>query len=154
MRVRILGSTASSLAVRGGDGPWFLVSLGDERVRRTTLEPGLPTALEGSSLTVEVFPVGGEASGLVFRDRATGGVMTYAPALGRLDDGLLCRFEASDVVLVDGDVRPGDEPAWLAALARLERPRKALVHVKDAPEREALIRADVRVAQDGFELEL
>jgi pyrroloquinoline quinone biosynthesis protein B len=50
----------------------------------------------------------------------------------------------------------------LAALARLERPRKILVHInnsnpvllEDSPEREAVLRAGVEVADDGLEVEL
>jgi pyrroloquinoline quinone biosynthesis protein B len=161
-----------------------------------TLEPGRPFALEGSSLEVERFPVGGdaplylggasevEASGLVFRDRASGGVLTYAPALARLDHDVLARFAASDAVLVDGTFWTDDElprlgiarrtaqemghvplsgPAGtLETLARIERPRKILVHVnntnpvllEDSPEREAVVRAGAEVAHDGLEVEL
>jgi len=50
----------------------------------------------------------------------------------------------------------------LEALARLERPRKALVHInntnpillEDSRERDAVIRAGVEVAYDGLEVEL
>jgi pyrroloquinoline quinone biosynthesis protein B len=50
----------------------------------------------------------------------------------------------------------------LAALARLERPRKAFVHInntnpillEDSPERQAVLRAGVEVAYDGLEIEL
>jgi pyrroloquinoline quinone biosynthesis protein B len=262
--------TQSSLAIRGGEGPWFLVNAspdarqqlaglttpetagvrappiagvlltdaeidhtagllllresatpvrvyGDEGVERAlrqgypvlsilerycgaewrTLEPERARPLEGSSLTVEPFNVGGdapryldgldvelEASGFVFRDRASGGVATYVPGLARLDDGVLTRFAMSDLVLVDGTFWRDDELARLGisarsahdmghlplsgpggtleALARLERPRKALVHInntnpillEDSPEREAVTRAGVEVAHDGLEVEL
>jgi pyrroloquinoline quinone biosynthesis protein B len=156
------------------------------------------TPLAGSSLTVEPFGVGGdapryldgsgvelEASGFVFRDRATpGAAVTYAPGLARLDDGILGRFAASDLVLVDGTFWRDDELALLGisgrsaremghlplsgpggtleALANLERPRKALVHInntnpillEDSPEREAVVRAGVEVAYDGLELDV
>jgi pyrroloquinoline quinone biosynthesis protein B len=159
------------------------------------LGPGQPLPLEGSSLEVERFSVGGdppvylrggevEASGLVFRDRATGGVLTYAPALARLDDDVLARFAASDAVLVDGTFWCDDElprlgiarrtgremghvplsgaAGMLEMLARIERPRKILVHVnntnpvllEDSPEREAVVRAGAEVAHDGLEVEL
>jgi len=246
----------SSLAIRGGDGPWFLVNaspdarqqletlapqhvdgvrappiagvlltdaeidhtagllllresaapvrvFGDEGVehalRQTvlrmlerfcgvdwqTLEPERTRSLDGSSLVVEPFQAGGgEASGFVFRDGASGGVATYVPGLGRLDDGVLARFAASDLVLVDGTFWRDDElprlgistrsaremghvplsgpDGTLEALARLERPRKALVHInntnpillEDSPEREAVLRAGVEVAYDGLEIEL
>ena len=123
-------------------------------------------------------------SGLVFRDRAGGGVVTYVPGLARLDDGVLNRFAASDLVLVDGTFWRDDELARLGisdrsardmghvplsgpggtleALAGLDRPRKALVHInntnpillEDSPEREEVLRAGVEVAYDGLEIEL
>jgi pyrroloquinoline quinone biosynthesis protein B len=268
--VRAQPRTQSSLAISGGEGPWFLVNaspdarqqlegltpgqlggvrappiagvlltdaeidhtagllllresttpvriFGDQGVERAlrdgypalailerycgaaweTLEPELATPLPGSSLAVELFHVGGdaprylsradvalEASGFVLRDRAGGGVVTYVPGLARLDDGVLDRFAASDLVLVDGTFWREDELARLGisersahdmghvplsgrggtleALARLERPRKVLVHInntnpillEDSPERQAVLRAGVEVAYDGLEMEL
>jgi pyrroloquinoline quinone biosynthesis protein B len=268
--VRARPRTQSSLAVRGGEGPWFLVNAspdarqqletitdpqvdgvrsppiagvlltdaeidhtaglmllresatpvrvygadGVERALRQgypvlsilerycglewhTLQPERAWALEGSSLTVEPFDVGGDApryldgsdvqlgaSGLVFRDRAGGGGVTYVPGLAWLDDGVFARFAASDLVLVDGTFWREDELALLGisarsaremghlplsgpggtleALARLERPRKVLVHInntnpillEDSPERAAVLRAGVEVAYDGLEVVL
>jgi pyrroloquinoline quinone biosynthesis protein B len=266
--VRAVPRTQSSLAIRGGDGPWFLVNaspdlreqlealaappvdgvrappiagvlltdaeidhtaglllmresatplrvLGDAGVERAlrvgypvlamlerycgaaweTLEPGRPQPLDGSSLVVEPFPTGGdaprylgsdtelEASGFVFRDRATGGVVTYAPGLAGLDDNVIARFAASDLVLVDGTFWHDDDLARLGisdrtardmghtplagpggtleALAGLERPRKVLVHInntnpillEDSAERQEVVRAGVEVAYDGLEVE-
>lgn len=162
-----------------------------------TLVPERAQPLEGSSLTVEPFDVGGDAprylegsgaqlsaSGFVLRDRAGGGVVTYVPGLERLDDAVLARFAISDLVLVDGTFWRDDELAALGisgrtaremghlplsgpngtleALARLERPRKVLVHInntnpillEDSPERAAVLRAGVEVAYDGLEVEL
>jgi pyrroloquinoline quinone biosynthesis protein B len=162
-----------------------------------SLEREQATPLEGSSLTVEPFETGGDApryldgsdvelqaSGFVFRDSASGGVLTYAPGLARLDDGVLSRLAASDLVLVDGTFWRDDELALLgistrsardmghlplsgrdgtlAALERLERPRKVLVHInntnpillEDSPEREAVRGAGIEVAYDGLEIEL
>jgi pyrroloquinoline quinone biosynthesis protein B len=150
-----------------------------------TLEAGRPTPLAGSSLVVEPFPAGeDEASGFVFRDRATGGVATYVPGLASVDDGVVARFAASDLVLVDGTFWRDDELARLSIsgrsardmghvplsgpggslqmLAGLERPRKALVHInntnpillEDSPERAEVVRAGVEVAYDGLEVEL
>ena len=59
----------------------------------------------------------------------------------------------------------GGIESWLRlgeALARLQRPRKALVHInntnpillEDSPEREAVLRAGVEVAYDGLEVQL
>ena len=266
---RAVPRTQSSLAIRGADGPWFLVNaspdlreqlgalaappvdgvrsppvagvlltdaeidhtaglllmresatplrvLGDAGVERAltvgypvlamlerycgatweTLEPGRPQPLDGSSLEVEAFPTGGdaprylgadtelEASGFVFRDRATGGVLTYAPGLASLDDGIIARFAASDLVLVDGTFWHDDDltrigrsdrtaqdmghtplagpGGTLEALAGLERPRKVLVHInntnpillEDSAERQAVAEAGVEVAYDGLEVEL
>ena len=155
-----------------------------------TLEPG---PLDGSSLEVEPFPAGGdaprylegvelEASGLVFSD--TGGTVTYVPGLARLDDAVVARLAASDVVLVDGTFWHDDDLARLGisdrtardmghvplagpggsleVLAGLERPRKILVHInntnpillEDSPEREEVVRAGVEVAYDGLEVDL
>jgi pyrroloquinoline quinone biosynthesis protein B len=162
-----------------------------------TLKPGRATQLDGSSLTVEAFAVGGDppryldgpgielgASGFVFRDAAGAGVVTYAPGLARLDHGVLDRFAASDLVLVDGTFWRDDDLAQLGistrsaldmghlplsgpggtlqTLARLERPRTVLVHInntnpillEDSPERDAVVRAGVEIAYDGLEVEL
>jgi pyrroloquinoline quinone biosynthesis protein B len=162
-----------------------------------TLEPGAPLAIDGSSLEVESFAAGGdapryladegedvEATGLVFRDRATGGVLTYVPGLARLDDDVLGRLAGSDVVLVDGTFWRDDELAHLGisdrtasqmghvplsgpggtleALAALGRPRAILVHINNtnpvllerSPERDAVLRAGVEIAEDGLEIEL
>ncbi|HEX4283128.1 MAG TPA: pyrroloquinoline quinone biosynthesis protein PqqB [Solirubrobacteraceae bacterium] len=268
--IRAQPRTQSSLAIRGGDGPWFLVNAspdarqqleaitdhdvdsirsppiagvlltdaeidhtagllllresvtpvhvygqaGVERALRIgypvvsmlerycglewhTLGPEQARPLEGSSLSVEPFDVGGdapryldgsgvelEASGFVFRDGVGGGVFTYVPGLARIDDAVLGRFATSDLVLVDGTFWRDDELAELGistrsardmghlplsgpggtleALARLERPRKALVHInntnpillEDSLERAAVVRAGVEVAYDGLEVEL
>jgi pyrroloquinoline quinone biosynthesis protein B len=161
-----------------------------------TLEPGRPHPLDGSSLVVEPFPTGGdaprylgadaelEASGFVVRDRASGGVVTYAPGLASLDDSVIARFAASDLVLADGTFWHHDDltrlglsdrtaremghtplagpGGTLEALAGLERPRTVLVHInntnpillEDSPERAEVVRAGVEVAYDGLEVEL
>jgi pyrroloquinoline quinone biosynthesis protein B len=254
--VRARPRTQSSLAIRGDDGPWFLVNaspdarqqletltpghvdgvrappiagvlLTDAEIDHTagllllresptpvrvfggagveralaetvlrmlerfsgvdwqTLEPHRATSLEQSSLVVEPVEAGGEqVTGLVFRDRSSGGAVTYVPALARLDDGVLARFATSDLVLVDGTFWRDDElprlgistrraqdmghvplsgrGGTLEALARLERPRKVLVHInntnpillEDSPERAEVVRAGVEVAYDGLEVEL
>jgi pyrroloquinoline quinone biosynthesis protein B len=136
-----------------------------------------PRYMSGSNVELQ-------ASGFVFRDRAGDGVVSYVPGLARLDGRVLGRFAASDLVLVDGTFWREDELARLGisdrtaremghvplsgpggtleALARLDRPRKALVHVnntnpillEDSPERDAVRRAGVEVAYDGLEIEL
>ncbi len=97
---------------------------------------------------------------------------------------MLERLATSDLVLLDGTFWRDDELARLGisarsardmghlplsgeggtleALATLERPRKALVHInntnpillEDSPERAAVLRAGVEVAYDGLEVEL
>jgi pyrroloquinoline quinone biosynthesis protein B len=231
--VRAIPRTQSSIAIRGADGPWFLVNaspdlreqlesldapdgvraspiagvlLTDAEIDHTAglllmresdaplriygeagiqralsdgypvlgvlerysgsewvaLEPGRPQPLAGSSLVVEAFAAGGdapryldgelEASGLVFGDG--GGTVTYVPGLARLDDSVIGRLAASDLVLVDGTFWHDDDLArqgiaadrtardmghvplagpggTLEVLAGLERPRKVLVHINN-----------------------
>ncbi|MGZ4184692.1 MAG: pyrroloquinoline quinone biosynthesis protein PqqB [Solirubrobacteraceae bacterium] len=210
--VRARPRTQSSLAIRGREGPWFLVNaspdarqqlehlaptvvdgvrtppfagvlltdaeidhtaglmllresampvriFGDEGVERAlrhgypvlpilerycgaewqTLEPESATSLDGSSLVVEPFRVGGdaprylsdsgeelEASGFQFRDSAGPGVLTYVPGLARLDDAVLDRFECSDLVLVDGTFWRDDE---LPRLGITDRTARDMGHV-------------------------
>src|SRR6185437_2625231 len=111
-------------------------------------------------------------------------VVTYAPGLARLDDGVLDLFAASDLVLVDGTFWRNDDLARLGismrsardmghlplsgpggtleALATLHRPRTALVHInntnpillEDSPERDAVLGAGVEIAYDGLEVGL
>jgi pyrroloquinoline quinone biosynthesis protein B len=194
--IRVYGSDAVRRALTDGF-PVLPVLARYSGVDWRALEPGSTLAIDGSSLEVEAFAAGGdaprylagsgaevEAGGLTFRDRATGGVLTYVPGLARLDDDVLGRLDASDLVLVDGTFWRDDELARLGisdrsardmghvplsgpggtlnALARLERPRKALVHINNtnpillehSPEREEVVRAGVEVTYDGLEVEL
>jgi pyrroloquinoline quinone biosynthesis protein B len=192
--IRVYGSDAVQRALTDGY-PVLRILGGYCGVEWRTLEGSLQ--LDGSSLEVESFAAGGdaplylagtdadvEASGLTFRDRATGGVLTYLPGLATLDDDVLGRLAASDVVLVDGTFWRDDELARLGisertarqmghvalagpdgsleAFARLDRPRVILVHINNtnpillerSPERDAVLRAGVEVAHDGLEVEL
>jgi pyrroloquinoline quinone biosynthesis protein B len=145
-----------------------------------TLHTERARPLEGSSLAVEPFVVSDDQTGFVFRDR--GGTVTYVPGLARLDDAIVARLAASDVVLVDGTFWHDDDLARLGIsdrtardmghvplkggtlqmLATLERPRKILVHInntnpillEDSPERAEVERAGVEVAYDGLEVVL
>ena len=192
--IRVYASEAVRSALT--DGFPVLRILGDYcGVEWRTLEPGRSVGIAGSSLEVESFAVGGdaprylagagvEAAGLVFRDRATGGILTYVPGLARLDDDVLGRLGGSDVVLVDGTFWRDDELARLGisqrtarqmghvalsgpggaleAYARLERPRVILVHINNtnpvlldsSPERDAVQRAGLEVGYDGLEVQL
>jgi len=194
--IRVYGSEPVRSALTDGY-PVLPILAGYCGVEWRTLEPGGALALDGSSLEVESFPAGGdaprylagteaevEASGLVFRDRSTGGVLTYLPGLARLDGEVLGRLAASDVVLVDGTFWRNDElvrlgisertgrqmghvplsgrDGTLEAFARLERPRVILVHINNtnpvllerSPERDAVLRAGAEVGCDGLEVEL
>src|SRR3954451_6138548 len=192
--LRVYGSAEVRRALTDGY-PVLRILTEYSGVEWRTLEAGAAGALDGSSLEVERFAAGGdapryfpeaeaEASGLTFRDRETGGVLTYLPGLARLDDDVLTRLGASDVVLVDGTCWRDDELARLgisertarqmghvplsgadgslAVLAALERPRGGLVHINNtnpvllegSPERDAVLRAGLEVADDGLELEL
>jgi pyrroloquinoline quinone biosynthesis protein B len=194
--IRVYGSDAVRRALADGY-PVLPILARYCGVEWRTLEPGRPLGLDGSSLEVESFEAGGdspryvadaetevEASGLVFRDRSTGGVLAYVPGLARLDDDVLDRLADADVVLVDGTFWRDDElvelgisrrtaremghvplsgpGGTLEALSGLERPRKVLVHVNNtnpvllerSPERQAVLRAGAEVAYDGLEIEL
>lgn len=136
--VQVYGAPAIQRALR--DGYPVLTML--ERycgAQWHTLQSGRVTALDGSSLTVEPFDVGGdaplymsdsgvemEASGFQFRDQRGGGVVTYVPGLARLTDDVLGRFGASDLVLVDGTFWRHDE---LARLGISERTASDMGHV-------------------------
>jgi pyrroloquinoline quinone biosynthesis protein B len=73
-----------------------------------------PTALAGSSLSVEVFPTGGDAPlymgdapgpgavGLTVRDAAGEGTLVYVPAIEELGEATSARLAEGDVVLADG----------------------------------------------------
>jgi pyrroloquinoline quinone biosynthesis protein B len=159
-------------------------------VQWRTLAAGAAVALDGSTLEVERFAAGGdapryfseadvEASGLTFRE--SGRVLTYLPGLARLDDDVLARLAASDVVLVDGTCWRDDELARLGisdrtarqmghvplseslqTFAEFERPRVVLVHINNtnpillerSAERDAVTAAGVEIARDGLEIEL
>lgn len=194
--VRVLGAEGVERALRSSY-PVLAILERYSGVEWQTLELEQATRLDDSSLSVELFGAGGDAprylsgsdveaaaSGYVFRDGASGGVLTYVPGLARMDDGVLTRLATSDLVLVDGTFWRDDELALLgisgrsardmghvplsgpggtlAMLAELERPRKVLVHInntnpillEDSAEREAVLRAGVEVAYDGLEIEL
>jgi pyrroloquinoline quinone biosynthesis protein B len=191
--VRVYGDAGVELALRRG----FPVLTMLERycgLQWRTLVPGTETELDGS-LSVESFAVGGdapryldgsgielEASGMIFRDRATGAVMTYVPGLARFDDEIRDRFAASDLVLVDGTFWTDDELPRLGfsqrgahdmghlplsgpggtieALSALPRPRKVLVHINntnpilldDSDQRAAVRDAGIEIGYDGMEM--
>lgn len=99
---------------------------------------------EPSGLSVEAFPVAagpprfapqagaGHTVGLVIRDERTGGSCAFVPACGELDDALLARLGAVDLVLFDGTFWTDDE---LIRLGIGERRARELDHVPiDGPD--------------------
>lgn len=170
-------------------------------VEWSVLEPESTTILavgEASGLEVEVFPLPGKppkymqkkaavsgnwSVGFTFRDRTSGGVVTYAPGLAELDELVLERFESSDCILVDGTFWRDDEllalgisartaramghvplsgsGGSLERLAKLSRPRKILIHINntnpiliaDSAERRIVEVAGITVGSDGLTIE-
>jgi pyrroloquinoline quinone biosynthesis protein B len=179
--IRVYGSDQVRRALTDGY-PVLRMLAGYSGVEWQTLEPASALALDGSSLEVESFAAGGdaprylagtgadvEATGLVIRDRSTGGVLTYVPGLARLDDGTfwrddeLARLGISDRTAGQmGHVPLSGPGGTLEALAGLGRPRVILVHINNtnpvllerSPERDAVLRAGVEVGYDGLEVEL
>jgi pyrroloquinoline quinone biosynthesis protein B len=164
-------------------------------VRWHELVPGEPQLLDGT-LEVDVFSAGGDpplympadspemkATGFTIRDRDTGGVLTYAPALEAIDEEIVERFSGSDCVIVDGTFWEKDELVSLGlaerdalamghlplsgadgSLATLERlpGRTILAHInntnpillEDSAERALVAAGGIDVAHDGMEIEL
>jgi pyrroloquinoline quinone biosynthesis protein B len=122
------------------------------------LEPGAATPLEGSSLTVETFPTGGDAPlymggepgpsaiGLTVRDSATDGTLVYVPAIEALDETVTARLAEGDTVLADGTFFRHDD---LVALGLGQRDSWAMGHAPLTGEGgtlEALAALDATVA--------
>jgi pyrroloquinoline quinone biosynthesis protein B len=165
-------------------------------VEWTAVEPGEMLQLD-DTLEVEPFATGGDpplyaglaipdggSIGLSVRDRATGGLLTYAPALDAIDDSMLERLARSDCVAIDGTFWTNDElvslglaardahamghvplsgsGGSLSSLAELPTPTTILVHInntnpillEDSPERSLVTGQGIDVAWDGMEVEL
>jgi pyrroloquinoline quinone biosynthesis protein B len=162
----------------------------------TKIELGEPARLAGSSLEVEAFATGGDpplymgsggdgpsSIGYMIRDRDSGKMLSYAPALATLEDAIAERLDTSDCALVDGTFWTNDElvslgiatrdanamghapltgaGGTLTGLAKL-RPRTILVHINntnpilldDSKERATVEASGLEVAYDGMEIEL
>jgi pyrroloquinoline quinone biosynthesis protein B len=117
-----------------------------------------PTALAGSSLTVETFPTGGDAPlymgdapgpsaiGLTVRDSAGDGTLVYVPGIESFDGGVGERLAEGDVVLADGTFFRHDD---LVSLGMGERDSWAMGHAPLSGEGgtlDALAALDARVA--------
>jgi pyrroloquinoline quinone biosynthesis protein B len=122
------------------------------------LDPAGATPLEGSSLSVEIFPTGGDAPlymggepgpsaiGLTVRDADGGGTLVYVPAIEELGDEVSARLAAGDVVLADGTFFRHDD---LVALGLGMRDSWAMGHAPLTGEGgtlDALAALDARVA--------
>jgi pyrroloquinoline quinone biosynthesis protein B len=122
------------------------------------LEPGAATLLEGTTLSVETFPTGGDAPlymggapgpaaiGLTVRDSATAGTLVYVPAIEELDETVSARLAEGDTVLADGTFFRHDD---LVALGLGERDSWAMGHAPLTGEGgtlEALAALDTTVA--------
>jgi pyrroloquinoline quinone biosynthesis protein B len=117
-----------------------------------------PTPLEGSSLSVDIFPTGGDAPlymagapgpsaiGLTVRDSEGGGTLVYVPAIEALDETVSARLAEGDVVLADGTFFRHDD---LVSLGLGQRDSWAMGHAPLTGEGgtlEALAALDARTA--------
>jgi pyrroloquinoline quinone biosynthesis protein B len=151
---------------------------------------------EPSGVTVEPFvvPAGppryarsesaGHTVGLTLVDEESGGSCAYVPGCGELDENLVERLGAVDLVLFDGTFWTDDEltslgigdrraremdhqpisgsGGTLTRLAPLARPRKVYTHInntnpillRDSPERATVERAGLSVGEDGMSFSL
>lgn len=126
----------------------------------------------------------GHTVGLLVEDRASGGRLAFVPGSGALEDPLLARLEAADLVLFDGTFWTDDELIRLGVsdrtaremdhlpvsgpggslerLARLRRPRRVYTHINNSnpmllehsAERRAVTAAGLAVGEDGMRFEL
>ena len=171
----------------------------------TNIEAGSALDLQsddGSSLEIEVFSLkskppkymrsnssvddnyDGSVVGFTFRDRISGGVVTYAPALSEFSDSILERLDKSDCILVDGTFWQNDELLELGTstrtslamghlplsgdngslnyLAKLSSKRKIFTHINntnpilidDSPERKIVEASGIEVGDDGLTIEI
>ncbi|MEP6687064.1 MAG: pyrroloquinoline quinone biosynthesis protein PqqB [Gemmatimonadales bacterium] len=121
---------------------------------------------------------------LILEDERTGGSCAFVPGCGDLDDALLARLGATDLVLFDGTFWSDDElitlgigertarqmdhlpvsgpDGSLARLGRLPSKHRVYTHInntnpmliEDAPERAQVERAGLRIGADGMRFTL
>jgi len=170
---------------------WTEIKLGETASLRTA-------AGQDSGLRYEAFSVGTRYPAYVKPERtacltseeavlglvvesSSGKRLAYLPSVAQIDDALLQRMKAADVVLFDGTFWDDDELIQvqgngataremghipvsdsLARLSELNGPRKLFVHVNNtnpmldesSPEREQVRAAGWEVAEDGWKLDL
>ena len=159
--------------------PGSSVNLGDLEVEVFSLPGTPPKYMRDRSLSEGDWVVG-----FTFRDRLTGKVATYAPALAELTPAIIDRFESSDCILVDGTfwqdndlVKLGmsnrtalsmghlplsGENGSLKRLSQLSPARKIFTHINNtnpilierSPERQLVEAAGMEVGYDGLTVEL
>jgi pyrroloquinoline quinone biosynthesis protein B len=167
----------------------------------TELQPDRPTELcyrdgTGSGLRVTGFPVPAgpprfareerpnHTLGLVIHDGRTGGTCAFIPGCGGLDDALMARLAAADLVLFDGTFWTDDElvrlgigertaremdhlpisgpDGSLARLRTLPGRQRVYTHInntnpmliEDGPERRQVEQAGLKVGVDGMQFTL
>jgi pyrroloquinoline quinone biosynthesis protein B len=143
-----------------------------------TRYPTYVTPERVASLTAE------EASLGLILESVSGSKLAYLPAVGAVDDALLGRLEAVDVLLFDGTfwsereliaihgsgqtarqmghIPVSSEEGSLRKLAVLRKPRKIFVHINNTnpmldesgPEYRAVREAGWEVAEDGWQFQL
>jgi pyrroloquinoline quinone biosynthesis protein B len=167
----------------------------DLSIQDLTLDTPVPLCYrdgQASSISVEPFAVAadpprfarttaeGHTVGFVMVDQSTGGSCAFVPGCGALDQRLVRRLEAVDLVLFDGTFWSDDEliqlgiserrardmdhlpvsgpDGSLARLSEVSRPQKVYTHInntnpmliEDSEERALVDRAGLTVGADGM----
>ena len=171
------------------------VFFADLSIHDLTLDTAMPLCYsdgQASSISVEPFAVAadpprfasttaeGHTVGFVMVDQSTGGSCAFVPGCGALDQRLVRRLEAVDLVLFDGTFWSDDEliqlgiserkardmdhlpvsgpDGSLARLSEVSRPQKVYTHInntnpmliEDSEERALVDRAGLTVGADGM----
>lgn len=159
--------------------PDSVINLGDLEVETFLLPGTSPKYMRDRASSQNNWVVG-----FTFRDRLTGGVATYAPALAELTPSIIERFESSECVLVDGTCWQNDdlvklgmsnrtalsmghlplsgENGSLKLLSQLSPKRKIFTHINNtnpiligrSPEQQTVEAAGMEVGYDGLTIEL
>jgi pyrroloquinoline quinone biosynthesis protein B len=126
----------------------------------------------------------GHTAGLILSDETSGGACAFVPGCGELNEGLVARLGATELLLFDGTFWTDDElvalgisdrsardldhlpvsgaTGSLARLAGLRRPQRVYTHINNtnpmllegSPEREMVERAGFAVGSDGMSFEV